>query len=252
MTDHNTDDLWATPQSEQRQSLAPRVGASNDSLFGQSPSHMAATSLLSPPDSSEALVVVTGPAGALGRAIRGALCERGVLVAGVGGGGNGALLDGMPVLELDGDLASAEQIDRAAEFVRRVGESLVGMVHVVAPSAGPVAQVGESALDRLDADYLRGLRGPYQLTQRLLASLEAHAGRIVVVHPASSSQPVASLPDSMRAELEQHGVSVCSLAVDSPTTSANDESLRALAKLVVDTLFGEGDIEVTSLRVRLK
>jgi len=138
------------------------------------------------------------------------------------------------VLELDGDLASAEQVDRAAEFVARVGEPVVGMVHVVVPSTAPLRPTApvDEVLDRLDDDYLRGLRGPYQLTRRLLPSLAAHAGRIVVVHPESGPAGAPALPDSMRAELDAQGVAVCSLAVESRPGADVAGGLDALADVV--------------------
>ncbi|MFM7062861.1 MAG: hypothetical protein ACKO04_05125, partial [Actinomycetes bacterium] len=193
----------------------------------------------------------------LGQAVRASVVRHGCLAAGVGGGAGAAASPDptvAPVLELDGDLASAEQVDRAAEFVARVGEPVVGMVHVVVPSAGPrpSSAPGDEVLDRLDDDYLRGLRGPYQLTRRLLPSLAAHAGRIVVVHPESTGTAAPALPDSMRVELDAHGVAVCSLAVESRPGSDVADGLDALADLVVATVLGRGGVELTSARVRLR
>ena len=209
------------------------------------------------PQGTVPLVVVTGPGGPLGQAVRAAFGRHGCLVAGVGGGpGGGPTADppAAPVLELDGDLASAEQVDRAAEFVSRVGEPVVGMVHVVVPSVGPLhsAVPGDEVLDRLDDDYLRGLRGPYQLTRRLLPSLAAHDGRIVVVHPESGPGGAPALPDSMRTELDAHGVAVCSLAVESRPGSDVAGGLDALADLVVAAVLGRGGVELTSVRARLR
>jgi len=203
------------------------------------------------------MVVVTGPGGPLGQAIRAAFGRHGCLVAGVGGGPAAThAVDphAAPVLELDGDLASAEQVDRAAEFVTRVGEPVVGMVHVVVPSAGPSASVvpGDEVLDRLDDEYLRGLRGPYQLSRRLLPSLAAHSGRIVVVHPESGPSGAPALPGSMRNELDTHGVAVCSLEVESHPGSDISGGLDPLAELVVATVLGRGAVELTSVRARLR
>ncbi len=209
------------------------------------------------PQGTVPLVVVTGPGGPLGQAVRAAFGRFGCLVAGVGGGpGPSAPGDAQsaPVLELDGDLASAEQVDRAAEFVARVGEPVVGMVHVVVPSAGPphASVPGDEVLDRLDDDYLRGLRGPYQLTRRLLPSLAAHAGRIVVVHPEPGPAGAPALPGSMRAELDAHGVALCSLAVDSRPGADVAAGLDALADVVAATVLGRGGVELTSVRARLR
>lgn len=203
------------------------------------------------------MVVVTGPAGPLGQAVRAAFGRRGCVVAGIGGGTASAPTadtTSAPVLELDGDLASSEQVDRAAEFVARVAEPVVGMVHVVVPAVGPATSAvpGDEVLDRLDDDYLRGLRGPYQLTRRLLPSLAAHAGRIVVVHPESGPAGAPALPDSMRAELDANGVAVCSLSVETRPGVDVSGSLDALADLVADTVLGRGGVELTSAHARLR
>ena len=209
------------------------------------------------PQGSVPMVVVTGPGGPLCQAVRAAFGRAGCLVAGVGGGPAAAQPAGpeaAPVLELDGDLASAEEVDRAAEFVTRVGEPVVGMVHVVVPSVGPSVSAvpGDEVLDRLDDDYLRGLRGPYQLTRRLLPSLAAHSGRIVVVHPESGPAGAPALPGSMRSELDAHGVAVCSLAVESRPGADVTGGLDPLAELVVATVLGRGGVELTSVRARLR
>ena len=230
----------------------PRPGGPAVPLFvGTAPSVA-----LEVPQGSVPMVVVTGPGGPLGRAIRAAFGRQGCLVAGVGGGPatHAADPEVAPVLELDGDLASAEEVDRAAEFVTRVGEPVVGMVHVVVPSVGPTTSAvpGDEVLDRLDDDYLRGLRGPYQLTRRLLPSLTAHSGRIVVVHPESGPSGAPALPGSMRSELDAHGVAVCSLAVESRPGSDISGGLDPLAELVVATVLGRGVLELTSVRARLR
>lgn len=231
----------------------PRPGGQAAPLFGGTAPSIA----LEVPQGSVPMVVVTGPGGPLGKAIRAAFGRQGCLVAGVGGGPAAVHAvdpEVAPVLELDGDLASAEQVDRAAEFVARVGEPVVGMVHVVVPSVGPATSAvpGDEVLDRLDDDYLRGLRGPYQLTRRLLPSLTAHSGRIVVVHPESGPAGAPALPGSMRAELDAHGVAVCSLAVESRPGSDVSGGLDPLAELVVATVLGRGGVELTSVRARLR
>ena len=231
----------------------PRPGGPAAPLFGGTAPSLA----LEVPQGSVPLVVVTGPGGPLGKAIRAAFGRQGCLVAGVGGGPAAVHAvdpEVAPVLELDGDLASAEQVDRAAEFVTRVGEPVVGMVHVVVPSVGPAASAvpGDEVLDRLDDDYLRGLRGPYQLTRRLLPSLAAHSGRIVVVHPEPGPAGAPALPGSMRAELDAHGVAVCSLAVESRPGADVSGGLDPLAELVVATVLGRGGVELTSVRARLR
>ena len=229
---------------------APRFGGAAPAPLGHVP-------FVEVPQGTVPLVVVTGPGGPLGQAVRAALGRHGCLVAGLGGGpGAGSLADPAtaPVLELDGDLASAEQVDRAAEFVARVGEPVVGMVHIVVPSVAPLVSAvpGDEVLDRLDDDYLRGLRGPYQLTRRLLPSLSAHAGRIVVVHPESGPAGAPALPDSMRAELDAQGVAVCSLAVESRPGADVGGGLDGLAELVAAAVLGRGGVELTSARVRLR
>jgi NAD(P)-dependent dehydrogenase (short-subunit alcohol dehydrogenase family) len=231
----------------------PRPGGPSAPLFGGT----VPVPAVEVPGGATPLVVVTGPGGPLGQAVRTAFGRHGCLVAGVGGGPAASRPTGPalpPVLELEGDLASAEQVDRAAEFVSRVGEPVVGMVHVVVPSVGPVVSAvpGDEVLDRLDDDYLRGLRGPYQLTRRLLPSLTTHGGRVVVVHPESGPAGAPALPDSMRVELDSHGISVCSLAVESHPGADVAGGLDALADLVVATVLGRGAVELTSVRARLR
>lgn len=211
--------VFAAATPPDRGLTSPRPGEGSGSVFGGT------SAVVDIPPSSEGapLVVVTGPSGPLGRAIRTALGRRGCLVAAVGGPTPSAPVPGsVPVLELAGDLAASEQVDRAAEFVLRLGEPVVGVIHIVVPSVGaamPSLPSGgasrDDVLDRLDDDYLRGLRGPHQLTRRLLASLSVTRGRVVVVHPEILAAGPPALPESLRAELDAVGVP-CASAVGPP------------------------------------
>ena len=227
--------------------LGPRPGAPSGPMFTDPVPQPAVAPVATGPGP---MVVVTGPSGPLGRAIRAALCRRGCLVAAVGATADGAL-DGAPVLELEGDLGSAEQVDRAAEFVRRTGEAVIGMVHVVAPG-GPSSTAGDDpVLAQLDTEYLRGLRGPVQLARRLLEPLAATAARVVVVHPEPAPAGATALPDALRAEFARRGITVCSVGVSAPGT-VDAASSAALGDLVADTVLGRDGLDVVALHARLR
>ena len=246
MEPESSEELWADRPTVPSTPLDPRPGASAGPLFD---APAPAASVPPRPDGAGPMVVVTGPAGPVGREIRAALCRRGCLVAAIGAAAD-PIADGPPVLELEGDLASAEQVDRAAEFVARTGEAVVGMVHVVAPGAAPTAPSGDPVLDQLDSEYLRGLRGPVQLTRRLLEPLAATAARVVVVHPEPVPVGATALPDALRAEFARRGITVCSVGVSTPST-VDPVAGAALGELVTDMVLGRQGLDVVELHARL-
>jgi NADP-dependent 3-hydroxy acid dehydrogenase YdfG len=109
--------------------------------------------------------------------------------------------------------------------VKHFAEQL-GTLDVLIHSAGVVklAPLAEAAIEDFDWHYRVNVRAPYLLTQLLLDKLSASQGDIVFVNSgaglsakASWSQYAASkfalraIADSLRAEVQEHGVRVLSL-----------------------------------------
>jgi len=205
--------------------------------------------------------VVTGASGLLGAAMATELAGRGAAVLLIGR--DRAALDdaartargGPPIAGLRCDLASAEDIDAAAEFVRAVGRPVDLLVH--ATGLSDPSTIGTSPVELLDEHYLLNLRGPYQLTQRLLPVLSEPRGRVVFftsagpaapddVHHTMTDAALRSMAEALRGELAPSGRRVLTVATDAGVGRPEESYLPSLARTIVDSVVEEG-VDVTEL-----
>lgn len=220
------------------------------------------------------LSVVTGASGLLGSEVVAELVDRGSHVCLIGRDVD-ALRETVAALGPDArvamlrcDLASADDVASACDFVDRIGIPLDMVVHaagLVEPST-----VGAGSVEQLDEHYLLEVRGPFQLTQRLLPALSATRGSIVFfadepapgadrrpggdVHRAISQAAVAALAAELRAEVRPAGVRVLTVRTDDDPVALGagaegGEFLRSCAAAVLDALEVES-LDLAEVTVR--
>ena len=167
-------------------------------------------------------MLVTGAGTGIGRAIAQAVGAAGASVWLVGRR-PGPLSETAATIEhsrlLAADISRADAVER---LVRAVDD-----VDAVVHSAGTIAtgRHQEAPIDDLDAQYQANVRAPYLLTQALLPRLRASGrGEVVFIGSTSALGPrpgvgqfaatqaaLRSLADTLRAEVNEHGVRVMTL-----------------------------------------
>lgn len=214
------------------------------------------------------LAVVTGAAGAIGAALAQELTRRGAMVCLLGRSLEG--LDetadrcgpGARTAALQCDLAVGEEIVAAVEFVRRLDRPVDLVVHAAGLQAP--ATVTEGTVESLDEHYLLNVRGPYLLSQQLLALMADRSGRFAFVsapdevgagvgdaHHAITHAAARVLADELRVEAARRGIGVVNVVADGGSAASVDPDrfAAAVATSVVEALSG-ADLEVSEVRVR--
>ena len=218
------------------------------------------------------LAVVTGATGMLGATVASELVRRGARVCLMGRSiselrETARLCGGDTTALLRCDLANADDVADAADFVERIGMPVDVLVHAAGVRSS--ATVSDGSLESLDEHYLLNLRGPYLLTQRLLGSLAASRGQVVFfastsrpdlvldlrgggdAHHAISTAALVAFAQELRTEAGPAGVRVLTVdaEVDLGADEEGDEVLAALASQVIDAL-GSPRLDVTGFTVR--
>ena len=216
------------------------------------------------------LAVVTGATGLLGAMVAAELAGRGARVCLLGRSTDElretARRCGGATAMLRCDLASADDVADAADFVERIGAPVDVLVHAAGVRAS--ATVSDGSLESLDEHYLLNLRGPYLLTQRLLGPLSAARGQVVFfasssrpdlaaeahggdAHHAISTAALVAFARELRAEAAPAGVRVLTVdaELDLGPDDDSDEVLAALAAQVIESL-GSPRLDVTGFSVR--
>jgi NAD(P)-dependent dehydrogenase (short-subunit alcohol dehydrogenase family) len=216
------------------------------------------------------LAVVTGAAGLLGAAITAELAARGAHV-GLIGRDPDALRETIDALGPDAhtamlrcDLASVEDVESAADFIERIGEPVDLLVHAAGMYAPTT--IARGTVEELDEHYLLDVRGPYLLTQRLLPSLTAAAGRVVFfsvggtesgpdadVHRHISQAGLVAFASGLRDEAAPFGIRVLTVRTDDVEEGSGDVGAQAFlgscAARMLD-LLAAGAVDVTDLHLR--
>ena len=185
--------------------------------------------------------VVTGASGDIGRAIGVRLASRGARLCLVGR--NAERLDaaaraagatGTPVLVQPADLGDDDDIRR---LVARIGSELE-TVDILVHGAGIITPGTHerAAIDAFDAQYRANVRGPYLLTQMLLPMLRARQGEVIFINSsvgrharggvgqyAATKHALTAVADSLRDEVNAHGVRVLSLFLGRTATAGQAE-----------------------------
>jgi NADP-dependent 3-hydroxy acid dehydrogenase YdfG len=188
--------------------------------------------------SSRQTVLVTGAGTGIGRAIAQAIGATGASVWLIGRR-PGPLAE--TAATIDGARLLAADITRT-DAVERLARAVDG-VDVLIHCAGTIAtgRTQEAAIDDLDDQYAANVRGPYLLTQALLPRLRSSGrGEIVFIGSTSALGPrpgvgqfaatqaaLRSLADTLRAEVNEHGVRVTTLHVGR-TATGRQRHLHAL------------------------
>jgi short-subunit dehydrogenase len=168
---------------------------------------------------------VTGASSGIGRAIAVALASGGATVCAVARRGDeleatASQANAAGRFELyEADLVVDEQVAKLAEALRERREGVDVLIH----SAGTIS-LGDfetASVDDLDRQYAANVRAPYLLTQALLPALRARKGQIVFInstvclaaranvgHFAATQHALKALADSLREEINLHGVRV--------------------------------------------
>jgi short-subunit dehydrogenase len=173
--------------------------------------------------------IVTGASSGIGKAIALALAEDGANVGMVARraeelerlateGRTGALkLRAYPA-----DIARAEELDRLAARVRAEFEAVDILVHSAGVfSFGSLADAPAAEFDR---QYRTNVLAPYALSQALLSSLRSRQGEIVFINStvglvaganvsqyAATKHALKAVADSLREEVNQHGIRVLTI-----------------------------------------
>jgi NAD(P)-dependent dehydrogenase (short-subunit alcohol dehydrogenase family) len=237
-------------------------------LFGSGPTHT--------PDPVRGrldgqLALVTGASGMLGAAMAGELSRRGADLCLLGRDLPGLLevVDGLgPATRaavLRCDLAVADDVVDAVEFVARLDRPVDVVVHAAGLQAG--ARFADGDVESLDEHYLLNVRGPYVLSQQVLGLLRPGTATFVFfsspdvdgpspgdVHHAITRAASLALADELRVEAADRGVRVVAvLATDRPAERGivvdTDRFVDGVAAAVCDALAA-GDIDTTELRLR--
>lgn len=217
------------------------------------------------------LALVTGASGMLGAAMAMELSARGADLCLLGRDLTGLLevVDdlgtGVRAAVLRCDLAVADDVVDAVEFVERLDRPLDVVVHAAGLQAG--AHIADGDVEALDEHYLLNVRGPYLLSQRVLGLLRVGTATCVFfsspdvagpipgdVHHAITRAAALALADELRVEAADRGVRVLSvLATDRPDERGlvvdTDRFVDGVAAAVCDAL-ATGDVDTTELRLR--
>lgn len=216
------------------------------------------------------VAVVTGAHDAVGRSVALAFLAAGARVCVIGRDA-AALHDlaraagpSSPVVSLQCDLGSAEEVASAADFVTRVDRPVDVLVHCA--DVHVRHGLAEGAVEDLDEQYLVNLRGPYLLTQALVAPIRAAGGHVVFVNPvddatflssdtqyAMTRYGVRALASGVREELNDANVRVTTVHVGGDIDAAAPG--RALhpddvADCVLGAVEMPAHLEITDLHVR--
>ncbi len=229
------------------------------------------------------VAVITGAGSGIGRGIALGLSAQGATLCLVGRQAKRleevaqrARATAARVFTYDVDLTVDEQIQKLKVDVERD----CGQVDLLIHSAGAFAMgpVESAPLSEFDALYRTNVRAPYALTQALLPMLRARRGQVVFINssvvlnaPANTAQYAATkhalkaVADSLRDEVNAHGVRVLSV-YPGRTATPQQEAIHRMeskkykpellmqpadvAAAVIDALRLERTAEVTDLHIR--
>ncbi len=170
------------------------------------------------------------------------------------------------ILFLQCDVGSLSEIEGVVDFIERFDRPVDILVH--AEGVQVRGGIEHGSVNDLDEQYLVNVRGPYLMSQRLLAQLRAGRGHVVFVNPAPSSEgaidfgqfavttdSVRSLADTLRREVQTSGVRVTSIRPEAPTTDVAAETVVALsphdiADSVLHAVQVPGQVEITDITLR--
>lgn len=178
---------------------------------------------------TDQIAVITGASSGMGKAIALGLAQQGATVCLIGR--NPETLK--TVTEITRAVAPKSKWYQAdltiegdvREVARRIGQDF-GSVDILIHSAGFIAldRIETASLQDFDRHYFTNVRAPYLLTQTLLPLLKVHRGQIVFINSsagltakantgqyAASKHALKAIVDSLREEINAHGIRVLSV-----------------------------------------
>ncbi len=185
------------------------------------------------------VAVVTGAGGGIGRALAGALAERGAIVWLVGRRQSALdetakLCGGSTHHTRAADLTDAAGIDGLMRDIRSYGTDIDILVHC----AGVIGYgtIEETVVDELDRQYRANVQAFYALAQRSVPLLRAAGGQIVVMNSsivlgaragaaqfAATQHALRAITDTLRDEVNGDGIRVLSVFPGRTATSRQEE-----------------------------
>jgi NAD(P)-dependent dehydrogenase (short-subunit alcohol dehydrogenase family) len=212
------------------------------------------------------VAVVTGGGGAVGRAVALSLLAAGARVCVLDSDVNdlrtttSAAEASAPILYLQCDLGSVTEVAGAADFIARFDRPVDVLVH--AADVHVAHDVTSGVVADLDEQYLVNLRGPYLITQHLMAQLRQGPGHIVFVRPwlgeinaedtqyAMTHAGVGALADGLRDELGSAGLRVSTIHVGLPGPGVDPVEAVDVADCVMGALEMPARVELSNLQLR--
>ncbi len=229
------------------------------------------------------VAVVTGASSGVGKAIALALAQQKADLCLVGRHSETldaiartALIGSSQVFCYQADLALESDIRYLATRIEKDCEGVDILIH----SAGfiDIGRIETASVEDLDRQYRVNLRAPYVLTQALLPTLRSSKGQIVFINSsvglnaragvgqyAATKHALKALADSLRDEVNTHGVRVLSVFLGRTATPMqeavhkmegkpyNPEYLlqsEDVAAVVVNALGLQRTAEVTDIHIR--
>lgn len=170
----------------------------------------------------DGVALITGASGGIGSAIALALAEQGsrLFLVGRDAGRLAEVAERARATVFQADLTDDAQVRATAERALELFGGVDILVHSIGLFRG--GTIDTAPVEDLDAQFRVNVRVPYLLTQALLPSLTERQGQIVFInssaghHPgnagfgayAASKHALRALADSLRSEVNRHGVRV--------------------------------------------
>jgi len=174
------------------------------------------------------------------------------------------------------DLSFDNEIRQLKASLEQDFESINILIHCAGAFA--MGMIEEAPVDKLDWQYRINVRAPYLLTQLLLPELKARRGQIVFINSSaginaragvsqysSMKHALRAIADSLRAEVNMHGVRVLSVYPGRTATAMqaaiyemegktyHPELLMQpedIASVVINALSLPGTAEITDINIR--
>ncbi len=182
------------------------------------------------------VALVTGASSGVGKSVSLALAEQGATVYLVGrdedrlaGTQSEATARGGLTLPHKADLTVDDDLRGIADRIFADFGGLDVLVHAAGVIAGGTTDV--ATMSDLDRQYRTNLRAPYGLTQLLLPALRERQGQVVFINStqgasaapsagqyAASKHGLRAVADSLRAEVNEHGVRVLTILLGQTAT----------------------------------
>jgi NADP-dependent 3-hydroxy acid dehydrogenase YdfG len=173
------------------------------------------------------VAIVTGASRGIGHATALRLCQAGAAVAMVARDARSLQVAAASAAGVARPFACDLTSGKAIQRLTRDVLSTLGHVDILVHSAGVIttAPLESAALVDFDAHYAANVRGPYELTQNVLPALKASRGHVIFVNSsitratqlaergqyAAMQQAMKAIADSLRDEVNEHGVRVTSV-----------------------------------------